>query len=366
MAEQEQITAEQAEALFAESFNKVTGKEYTPTQVVDTPALEVKPEPVTPVEEGKTPEAPEKKEPEPEKKEPAAEPEKKEEKKEEAKEADTDPYKWVSELPENIRGKVVAEINARMAGEHYKKSNEGRIAAYQKQILDLQREMSKVTPADKQPAPAERSPKTPEEWTKLAKDDPEIATAVEARVKSEVDAAVAAMQAEIQGLRKSDDALYEDRNRQYVEQERAALQAMVPNYVEVMTSKEFQHWRDNEAGPALRQVALTSTHHLDAVRVLQAYADDMIRSGRATPRQEQQAPAASTMKQPEQTEAEKTAKAEADRIAAERDARSRQSTVVAATTPPLGGPGNNKAQFTLEDAEAEFQRAWARLNPKKT
>jgi hypothetical protein len=35
-------------------------------------------------------------------------------------------------------------------------------------------------------------------------------------------------------------------------------------------------------------------------------------------------------------------------------------------TPPLAGPGNNKANFTLEDAEAEFQRAWARLNPKKT
>lgn len=265
-----------------------------------------------------------------------------------------DNYKWLEALPEDARERVQAEIDRRLQVEHQERSSRGRIAAYQKQILEAQRKIANQ-PAT-QPAPAERqTPQTPENWQEVVKSDPELAKAIEAHVKSEVESAVQSVRTDLQELRKTAiDPLYENQEQQYVETQRQELERMVPNVHEVISSPQYAEWLKS-ASQGIRNLALTSTDAQDAIVVLRQYADDMVRTGRARPQ-----PAPSTVTPP--TSVDTT---EADKIAAERDRKLKAQTVVpSAPIAPVAGTRNGPV--TSEDAEKIFLEAYNKFMKPKT
>jgi hypothetical protein len=368
MAEQENYTEEQAQKLLEEFM---TGKAEpargtpTPEPAVTPPAQDVKPEDK---KEEEAPKEEQKQEviptPEPENKDaPPKQDEKKEEPKKEQKsppEKD-DPYAWIKDVPEALQERVLKEIQDKMQLKHRVDSDDGRVRSMQQKLLEANRVISelKVSPRKDSAATASPPPKTPEKWTQLAKDDPEMADAIEARVKSEVDAAVTSVKEDIAEFKKSAvDPLYEHEQQQYVAHEQAALEKAVPNYREVVSDPHFNMWLNTVAHKDVAEKALKSQNHLDAIDVLKAYSADMIRLGLASPPQEQKATPTTTPKEPANT-------AEADKVEAERQKKLSATADVKDRTPALGGQGK-KTQFTVEEADEELARIWAEMKKKKT
>jgi hypothetical protein len=361
MATPEQFTEEQAQELLAKYMSGTEAPARgTPTPESEkTPAPEPVKEPEKKEEENKepTPAAEPAKEPEPAKQE-----EKKEERKEPAKappERD-DPYSWVKDVPEALRERVLKEIQDKMQLKHRVDSDDGRVRGMQQKLLEANRVISelKVTPRKDSAATAVPASKTPEQWTQLAKDDPEMANAIEARVKSEVDAAVSSVREDIAEFKKSAvDPLYENQQQQYAEREAAALEKAVPNYREVVSDPHFNMWLNTVAKEDVKEKALKSVSHLDAIDVLKTYSADMVRLGLAPP-PEQKTTSAATPKEPVDTTT-------ADKVEAERQRKLDTPAVVKDHTPPLGG-GGKKTQFTESEAEEEFKRIWDEMHKKKT
>jgi len=349
--EPENISVDDAQKLLEESFASFQ-KDAPPLQIApQEPEPAATPEPAEvvdtatePVEKAPTKEEPEATTPT---EEPPAKPEK-----------SADKYAWVEKVPEDVRAHVLEEINQRAAAYQQWASNNGRISSMQKKILELTRELTSRTPAET-PAPARPAPTTPEGWATLNKDDPELASAVEARIKAEVEAAVGPLKDALQEVRKSGDALYEYNHQQYVEEQRAALSAQVSNYEEVVTSDSFKHWVMNIAPEAIRNTALHSVEAKDAIGVLRYYADDMIRLGYAQPSTQQpptQASAASSL-------APTPSSSTVDKIVEERGRKAGAPTVV--KSPPAlsaRGPIDPKGPVRKEDADAIFLEAWKSLH----
>lgn len=342
----ENITIEQAEALLNESFAKLQNQEPKPaTQVVEptpapsptpepTPTPEIMPaEPATPVEpaEGVTPP-------------PAVETSTP------STPSPDNPYAWVDALPDDIKQKVIGEINERFKHEHQARSDAGRVKALQRKLLEQEKNAAQRKPAT-EPAPAERQPSTPESWQSLAKGDPELAEAIEARVKSDIDAAVSSIKNEIQERMKQDVApLHEQRVIAYREAQFNELKKMVPNVEDVIGSREYAAWLQNDATDNLRHIAATSMDARDALFVLQAYANDMHRMGLDKPPVAPPAPAAHT---------------KADDIAAARQQQLQtQTPKPAVQVAPVGTGKTANGPMTKEDAEAYFAQVVAKY--KKT
>jgi hypothetical protein len=344
MAEPEQFTPEQAQSLLEEVYNNKTPTNATPV----TPEAPAAPEVETPA----VPETPEpaKLPVETEPAAPAAEPEKKPE-----PQAPADPYAWVNDIPETLREKVLQEINQRVAVEHRNRSDSGRIRALNNKLLELERERT-AKPAEQPAAPP--APKTPEQWAKLAKDDPEIAEAIEARVKSEIDATREQLLSEVKELKKTEQDRLARESQQYVEQEAEMLRRIVPNYEEVIAHPAYSQWLQYEAEPGIREIALKSHDHRDAVRVLKLYADTM-QARFGNPTNTPATPTPST--QPAQPD---PAKQQADQIEAERRAKLNAPPAAPAKTPVAPASFDPKGPVTKDDQERIFLEYYNKLNKK--
>lgn len=362
MAEPENFTAEQAQALLEEVMGKTPDTATTvvvPADTAHAPVPVVPETPIVPVVE--------------EKKEPAATvvPAAVTEVKPAETPAvvpaapvttvTTDPYAWVNEIPEALRDKVVKEIQARQQTEHRNRSDSGRIAALQRKLGDVERERTR--PPAVKPAPAAQPKPTPEGWTEVVKSDPELAKAVEARVKSEVDTAVDAVKAEIQELRETAvEPLHENERQRYLTQEREALKRVVHNYEEVTGSPVYREWLDNYAAPGVRKLAYDSVDHRDAIFVLQNYAQFMTANGYG------EAPKAPVVEKKPDTQAPVVPvvsdTSAADKIEAARAAALKTPSVVPASTPMLSGGGTNGPVRAGDEAERIFLESYNKINKK--
>jgi len=349
MSDNTVVSMDEAEKMFAESYTAISKGEALPALEAAAPTPDPTPEPTqVPVEEKKEEEAapPEPAQPEPEKNG--------EEKKPEPAPAKPDPYDWLKDVPESLRDKVQAEINARAQLEHRVKSDDGRVRGMQEKLLAAQRKLSQITTsptASKPPAPADQ-PSTPEGWKEIIKSDPELAKAIEGMVQARVEAAVRPVEDKFQELHKTAiDPLYERQQQQYAENQWNELTRMVPNVQEVVTSEAYSNWLEKHASPGIRYLATTSLEATDAIAVLQAYANDMINLGYAK-RPDPPAPAT----QPVDTSA-------ADKIEAERKAK------LAATTPTSGPPiapvpGKGNGPLTVDDAQKILEEEYRKLMKK--
>lgn len=343
MADTENFTPEQAQALLEESFKAINENTAPPTAEVPAPtepevAAEA-PAEVTPAPEATTPEV---ETPAPEK------PEK-----------GDDAYSWVKEIPEGLREKVEAEIKGRADAFQQWSSNNGRIRAMNQQLLELKREIAKQSrPPAETPAPAERaSPATPEGWTTLKKDDPELATAIEARINAEVEAAVGPLKDKLQEVQKSGDALFEDRQQQVIDSERETLRAHVPNYEQVANDPYFKNWLTNIASDRMKDMAINSYYAADAMSVLREYANDMVRYGFV----KNEAPAVETPSEPAKPVVDTSA---ADRVVEERNRKAGASTVVKQSTVTPTRAVDLKGPVREDERDAIFQEAWNKLHSK--
>lgn len=92
--------------------------------------------------------------------------------------APTDPYAWISALPEEVR-KQAESLR------HSAESHQGRAVAFQRRLQDAQEQLDKysrqVPPAEEKGGkPDEPAAPEPPEWAKLKEDFPEFAEAVDA------------------------------------------------------------------------------------------------------------------------------------------------------------------------------------------
>jgi hypothetical protein len=312
-----EISVEDAANFLQEDFNKIQGKAPEPTPE-PTPAPEPATEatPATTTEPEGEPAAPEK-----ENSQPTTEP---------------DPYSWLEKVEDKeLRDKIVTEIQSRLQAEHRIRSDNGRVAAYQRQTRELknalaQLQAAKNKPSEGRPPAAGEAPSTPEEWNSVIEADPVLAKAVQALLKSEVEAAKAAVRGEFQEkLKGAVDPIYSDRVQQGREQEQQKLLQAVPNALEVVQTPEYQYFINNVAPPGLRKLAFESVDHRDAVAVMRDYASWMIATGQAQPQ------AASQPQQTTQTPAPAEGTTEADRIAKERAAKLNTPTPGAAPSSPV-------------------------------
>lgn len=344
----ENLTVEQAEALLNETFNSLQKQEpvgtmqaIVPTeQVVETttPAPVVEETPAV-VEETPQPEAttaapaPAASETTPT---PSSEP--------------ANPYAWVEALPDEVKQKVILEINERYKHEHQARSDAGRVKALQRKLLEQEQRAAQAKQPASQPAPAGSQPTTPESWQSLAKGDPELAEAIEARVKSEIETAVGSVRNELQEMKKlAVDPLHEQNAQEYRQAQYQELKRIVPNVDEVIRSREYNTWLENDASDGIRELARRSLDHRDAVNVLRAYAADMQAMGydRVPP-----APAAAA------------ATTNADAIA---EARNKQLQSPAPRTTVSVAPVaslNANGPMTKDDAQAYFDQVVAKLMKK--
>jgi len=324
MADPTEISVEDAENFLQDDFNKLSGK----------PPVEAPAEPAEPAEApAETPEVAEPKEGE----EQAAAPE--ESATPAAPEAQPNPYDWIEKIEDKeVKDKIIGEIQARMQAEHRIRSDNGRVAAFQRQARELKQALAQLKeqknkpPGDGPPA-ADAAPQTPEEWNSVIEADPVLAKAVQALLKSEVEAAKATVRGEFQEkLKGAVEPIYTDRVQQGRAEEQSKLLQLVPNAYEVIQSQPYQYFINNVAPPGLRELAVKSTDHRDAVAVLRDYASWMIATGQAPAPSQQQpdpAPAADT--------------SDADRIAQERANKLKTTTPGAAPSAPVrpGAATNN-------------------------
>jgi hypothetical protein len=347
----EEIGYDEAQKLLEDSYNSISKNEAPATPPAPTEPVVVE-EPTTPPVEPSAPPAnptqptpPDPTHHEPPREQPANQPAPQE-----------DPYAWVESLPEETRAKVIQEIQAKLTYEHQFRSNNGRIRNLQQKLLEAQKQISESRPATK-PATAERQPpSTPEGWQELMKNEPDLAAAIEARVKSEIESAVGSVKSELQEFKKTAvDPLHEHQREQYVEHQRNELKRLVPNYEQVVSDPNYPRWLETVASPGMRHLALHSVEASDAYTVMQQYANDMVRMGIYKP-----APAATPAAPPPAPQNNEAA----DKLAAARAAKL-NSPPPTSQTPiaPVGGP--TKAEITVEEGQAMLEKIWAELNPKR-
>src|SRR5690606_7028092 len=130
MADPTEISVEDAENFLQDDFNKLSGK----------PPVEAPAEPAEPAEApAETPEVAEPKEGE----EQAAAPE--ESATPAAPEAQPNPYDWIEKIEDKeVKDKIIGEIQARMQAEHRIRSDNGRVAAFQRQARELKQALAQL------------------------------------------------------------------------------------------------------------------------------------------------------------------------------------------------------------------------------
>lgn len=244
------------EALFAEEFAKLTGREPP--------------------------------EPDPLKEEPKAQ--EKEETSTEEEQAASDQTEWWKSLPEEQQAQVLNLLDEQQRLQNNYRSLHNRLAPTQRQLAEAQRrlqELTTSTPNQRTQGDASSKEAQPQEedelWQRVKDSDPVLVEAIEKLL--------AKKEKEIEG--KIEDRLrpINERTRESdLEREVQTLLQLVPNAVEVLTSPMYEDWL--RVQPEKVQAMHTSPDHRDALTLLRLFDADVARMEQqyAPQTQQQQAP----------------------------------------------------------------------------
>lgn len=163
------------------------------------------------------------------------------------------PDPWANATPEQLSAWQQAQ-DAIKSNEQYRRSQEGRIAAFQRQIDDLKRAQDAAAPQGKAADQAAAKPNgaaaeahqeaqdafASDGWKTLAEEYPEIAQAVRAVVDP--------LAKEVAPFKAHIAAVQEDRQRQAADRELHALTERMPDWNEVIVSNKpaFTRWMNEQ------------------------------------------------------------------------------------------------------------------------
>lgn len=220
-------------------------------------------------------------------------------------EAQPAPKDWTEYLPEDLRPKVLGEIEKlhRRA-----QADSGRISSYARKMNDLEQELNRLksSPQPQTPPTQQTVPKTAEQWEQLEKADPDLASAI----KSLIEANKAEIRNEYEQklsqtltpLQAQQQAFEQQQYQSYVEQQKTMLtHPESPLYIEglegVVQSREFSDWIVTQP-PLVQQTWASSLDardvHYIVGNLFYQYAQQHYPDWVKAPEQAPQAPAAST------------------------------------------------------------------------
>lgn len=250
-----------------------------------------------------------------------------------------DPYSWINSLPDEVKEQAEAL-------KHRAQSDQGRVAAYNRRVNDLQAEVDRMKPRQPQTAEQARSPapaasELPEEFKKLKEDFPEFADAVEAirahdreQFRAELSEKLQPLEAERTTARRSNfkqavttaaEDIFDTQNTGVV-------------WEDVVQGEDFRAWLSMQ--PKSVQHAATIPDAEEAIYVLRSYERDY---------QAELARTAPAKAQPVQQEAPAPT---ADKVQARRQKRQERSVGVK-SRPIISDPNSEGGDY-----EAEFNRRW--------
>lgn len=258
------------------------------------------------------------------------------------------PDAWMEQVPEAVRDRVKEQIDKLAAAEQRIRSDDGRVAAFQRQANDLKRKLESMQKVSPQSTPAAELPSTPEEWQLVVDHDPVLAKAIEARVKAEIQDF---KKTNLDPLTQRQVTLDELREIDHVALETARLEEAIPGATEIYKSPMFQGWLENEAPPYMQRAMRESQDHRDYIAVFKNFAVDMVNTGRMPMEGEQVAPATANSIDPRR----------AQDIADNRAKKLLQTAVGSKhNLSPATSP--QAKEFTTEDAEAMLLAQWNKNN----
>lgn len=303
------LSEQDAEKLFNDAYNSVSGKAPSeevvvpPAVVEPTPEPEVEPkqeEPPAPIEE--QPQTP-------------------------------DPVDaWLKDAPEEVRQRYVKELTDFNA-------NRQRQAGLQRHLMEARQELERVRGQVKTAPPVTPVAEKPlEKWKALTETDSELALSVEERIQRAVEQVKLEVE---QKLTHITAPLVTSQYDQYIEREVNLLKQVVPNYEEVVNHPQFIDWISHQSADVQNKYS-TSVNHQDAIQIMKLYDYDLRINGYVPP--QQSTPAESPNPQ-------------ADAIAAQRAARVSSSapTTRAAVKVPTRDPN---APMTEAEEKEIFEKAY--------
>jgi hypothetical protein len=367
----------EAQKMFADAFASAakgeTIKLVEPTPVVETPAVTASvPEPKTeqPVVENTSTD-------------PATMTSKEDAPKTEAKQVN-EPKKydvpdWAKDLPDAVKENLSKELQEKLYYQQKYKSDFGRQSALQRKLFETRKEMEALRaqiakPQDPALAAAAKQDeaKALELWEQLKQADSNLANAIESRLKVEANQVRTELNSKVDA---TVNPLNQHIEESYVDEQRRLLQEQVPNLHEVISSPVYAEWINNRAPPGIRNLALNSVDHQDALTVLRVYSqegpqvyNEMVRSGRLP------APPTEAVTTPTQspTTSQQANTAHADKVAERREQKIEAAPVVrqvpnpvaaaAAVSASWNSPGGKldiddpTSQAAFADAFKKYQR----------
>lgn len=264
---------------------------------------------------------------------------------------------WRTKLPEDIREKVIGEFDQLATEyqrlEHYRRSNEGRVAALHRKIEELEAAKQQLASKPSAPAPKVEIPQVTQDkedpvLEELKEADPALYQALavirkrdEERFSKILNETVNKVTQEVQSVV---TPLQERQQKEYINTQVRIVKETVPEIENVMRSDAWQNFY-REASPAVRQL-LDSPHADEFLTGVDAFTMYLYRTTPPDqmPRAPQAAPAATSV---------------ADKVQETRNRR------LAASTPTNRAPAASPAQ-ELDDAqylEKVFQQYWAANRP---
>lgn len=165
--------------------------------------------------------------------------------------------------PDDDLAKAVRE---RDQWQHKYKSEVGRIAAYQRQIAELQAAKPQTQGQAKEQIAQKINDSS---WNELKEDFPEIANAVEKHFESQFANRFSSLEQKLQPLERQAQEARMAAERQHFDGQMAALEAAHPDYQTVVNSQEWRDWLSTQPQPV--QQLVHSTSAADAAYLLDGF-----------------------------------------------------------------------------------------------
>lgn len=254
-----------------------------------------------------------------------------------------DPYAWINNLPDDVRDRAAAL-------KHRADSDQGRVAAMNRRVQDLQDEMDRIRARASRPAeqdsddePSSAAAELPEKFKQLKEDFPEFAEAVDAIREYDRQMWNQELNAKLQPF-----------EQERATQSRQAFQSAVTEAAEEIfnTQETGVHWQDIVNGEDFRawlseqpnsiKTAAKTPDPREAIYVLQRYEDDYQAAIAEQNSSNEQAPV--------QQEEPTTSKADAVKA---RRLQKKQTGVTVGSKPIISDPNNEGGDYY-----AEFDRRW--------
>lgn len=182
----------------------------------------------------------------------------------------------IEQFPEDKRSLVQQLITERNLAEQKFKSHQGRLAQERKQRLQMERELVTLRSggaSSTQEALAAQAKvdhtKAIDEWKQVVEAEPTLAKAIDALT----DAKVGDVEKRLRGeYERGEEFRQRESHEEEKQREWNLVIEAVPNTVDVISSPEFRHWKENIAPPGVRNLIENSIDHRDALFVLEQFA----------------------------------------------------------------------------------------------